>query len=112
MGWKFWDKKKSENGEKKKVAKPKELPQAVGRHLIVKLNLDPDVVWGYRAVMLPHEANKSVFSIRIFSPDQARAKNVLVTDYHSLNQVPEIILYSGTFDKVSGKVDFDVPMAA
>ena len=114
MGWKFWKSddqgnepvKNNEpvrNGEHK-LSGPKELPDTVGRHLVVKLHKDPDWVWNLKAVVRHREESKSLFDIRVFDEVKTRANQVKVRDYRSFDEHPEEILFEGTFDKKSQKV--------
>ena len=111
MNWKFWAKKEPEtrslhskgkgNDSKKKLPRPKELPQMIGRHMVAVLNLDPDWVWDLRAVLSPKDDAKDVFMIRIFDPKTALAQGVTVAHYNSLDDHPELILFKGWFHKRS-----------
>jgi hypothetical protein len=102
MNWKFWQKGGGSEGQA--LPKPKDLPEAVGRHLVVDRNLDPDWVWTLKAALRPHEDDHAVRDIRIFSPDKADAGNVTVRNYASLDAHPELILYEGWFHAKTHKM--------
>lgn len=107
MNWKFWQKKASENTFKNKVAKlpkPKELPDQVGLYLVTQLRENPDWVWKLRYVVRPKHEEKHVLEMRIFSPSDADQKGHSVLDYYSLDVYPDLILFTGFFDKKSGTV--------
>jgi len=108
MNWKFWEKREAEPAQPSNLPKPQELPDPVGRFLVVNLKLDPDVIWNYRAVVL-REEGKSKRLFRVFDPAQAKAMNIRVRDYYSLDQAPELILYHGVYNKSSGKAEFRLP---
>lgn len=101
---KFWGKKKNVDNNPSALPKPKELPERVGRFLVVNLNVDPDVVWDLKMVSLPADPPAAGSLIRVFSPDKTQQAGVAVKDFHSLDDRPELILYSGTFDKKTGAV--------
>ena len=111
MNWKFWQKEKQQAKSSKtgeiKLAKPRDLPQQIGMFLVTQLNLDPDWVWNLKCVMRPLADQKNVFEIRIFNPETGAAKGVMVANFHSLDKHPHMILFSGTFDKKTGKVQIE-----
>ena len=98
MAWKFWNTKRIE-----KKFRPKELPQAIGQYLIVKLNNDPDWVGGLRAVLRQSSESISTYNIRIFEKKQATLEGAVVKDYRSLDHYPELIFYEGRYNEVTGK---------
>ena len=103
MNWKFWSKEKQTSklaGTKGiKLAKPKELPDRVGRYLVTKLKEDPDWVWSLKAALRPKADEKDAFEIRIFNPEDAVRKGVAVTDYNVLDAHPDMILFTGWYKK-------------
>jgi len=111
MNWKFWQREKhreksSGTGEVK-LAKPREVPERVGMYLVTKLKLDPDWVWSLKCAMRPKADEKNVFEIRIFNPATAAGKGVNVSNYNSLDPHPDMILFSGSFNKHSGSVHME-----
>jgi hypothetical protein len=111
MNWKFWRKEK--NGKKAsatgevKLAKPRELPDRVGRYLVTKLKLDPDWVWNLKCVMRPKADEKRVFEIKVFNPVTAAGKGVSVSNFNTLDQHPDLILFHGSFNKDTGDVEME-----
>jgi len=108
MNWKFWEKKaqgKNVAPIGPKLAKPKELPDAVGRKMVTGLKLDPDLVWSLKYVSRPVGERRSTSEFRIFNPETARQKGVAIKDWTSLDDLPDLILYSGQFDKNADSVD-------
>lgn len=94
MNWKFWQKNTGNTSQG--LPKPKDLPEAVGRHLVVDLKMEPDWIWSLKAVMRRHETeNRDVRDIRIFSPTQTDGAGVSVRNYLSLDDYPDLILYEG-----------------
>ena len=111
MNWKFWQKKTvgggAGTGKTPKLSGPKELPEAVGINLVTQKKEDPDFVWSLKWVARPRENQKKTQEFRIFSPAAAASKGVRVTDYNFLDLHPELILFSGEFDKGSGALRLD-----
>ncbi len=101
----FWN--KSSNGEK--MPPPKNIPEPVGRHLVVGLGKDPDWVWNLKAVMKNRENEKDVFEVRVFDQSQAASRQIKVKDYNSFDAHPELILYEGWFNKKTFEVKVDAP---
>lgn len=115
MKWKFWSKadptiaahqeKTKEKDSRKKPPRPKDLPQMIGKHLVVVLNHDPDWVWSLKAVRNPIEETKGVFRIRIFDPNSTIAEGATITHYDSLDNYPTLILFTGWLNKSSGEFE-------
>ena len=108
MNWKFW-KTDNKNGQRlnqrsSNLPKPKDLPTRVGIYLVTQLKLDPDWVWTLQGVVRP-TTEKHNFEIRIFDPEEAFLSDVIVTDFNSLEDFPELILFEGCFKKNNGWVD-------
>lgn len=108
ISWKFWklDHKNARKlkPESSKLPKPKDLPTRVGIHMITQLKLDPDWVWSLKAVVRPM-AEKHNFEIRIFDPKEAVISDVIVRDFNTLDDFPEMILFAGCFNKNKERVD-------
>jgi hypothetical protein len=110
MFWNRWFNKNGRNTmQKPKLKPPIDLPQQVGRHLVVNLGQDPDWVWDLKAVVKPVEGGKkSARRFRVYDPVQAAKQWIKVRDYHSLDDFPDLILYEGDFDKDTNAVSFSV----
>jgi len=106
MSWKFWE-KSSAGAKTQKLPGPKRLPHPVGRTIVVEKGENPDWVWGLHIVERPTEGKKHCFDVRVFDPDATAKKGIPVRDYTSLNQVPELILYEGWYDKKSNQAVLD-----
>lgn len=108
MDWKFWRHKKDQTTDGiapvSKLSGPKELPQAVGQHLVTNQKQDPDWIWSLRCVVRRHPENKHVFDFRVFSPNQAGSQGIRVADYTSLDHHADMILFEGWFDKLTNQV--------
>ena len=56
MNWKFWKKDDPEVAvtvDGAKLAKPKDIPEPVGRKMVVGMKMDPDLVWSLKYVSRP-----------------------------------------------------------
>ena len=75
MNWKFWkktsDRTGGTGGKISRSARSKDLPEAVGRKMVVAMKLDPDMVWTLKYVCRPKEGDGNIREFRIFSPDKA-----------------------------------------
>ena len=106
MNWKFWKKGSSKEPEKaKKYPKPKELPEAVGRKLVVNLKVDPDEAWSLRYVSRPSEIKPGGQDFRLFAPNKTAKAGLFVRDWSSLDDNPDLILYEGHFNRSSKTVE-------
>jgi hypothetical protein len=97
MEWKFWKKEGSAAEKQAKALRPKDLPSPVGRVLVVEMKQEPDWVWKLKCVMQPVGEEAHVYDLRVFDPDHANARSVLIKNYSSLDENPELILYSGIY---------------
>lgn len=119
MKWKFWQGKteaREPRPEMHKLPRPKDIPEPVGRYLVVELGKNPDWVWNLKAVIRPRSDAKERYDVRILNLSTAAQAKVIVKDYTSLDEHPEVILYEGWYDKKSFKVEIKeitpVPRAA
>ena len=113
----FWKKKqvapptaKVEAQPKAKVEKlpgPKEIPELVGRYMVVQDKKDPDWVWKLKAVVRNNPRGKKVFDVRVFDEAQVAQKGVKVKDWATFDEHPDLILYEGWFDKESMQVELE-----
>ena len=87
--------------------KPKDLPQAIGRHLVVDKGFEPDWVWNLKYVRKSHRESKGVYDIRVFNPMDTAKKDIKIRDYESLNDHIDLVLISGRYDKNDEKVALD-----
>ena len=93
----FWNRKKSEEKEEK-LPKPNAIPELAGRYMVVKEQKNPDWVWKLKGVVRP-TGKKKAFYCRVFSEAQVAKAGVKVTDWTSLDEHPDLILWEGYFDK-------------
>ena len=108
MNWKFWKKQPTDgNGgaSAAKMDRPRELPETVGRKMVVEMKLDPDLVWSLRSVSRPLEGRPKTKELRIFNPVKANQAGFVVKNWTSLDDRPELIMYVGYFDKSSNQAE-------
>ena len=74
--------------------------------MVVAMKLDPDMVWTLKYVSRPKEGNGNIREFRIFDPDKAIQAGMSVKEWASLDDRPELILYSGYYD--TGTVSIDI----
>ena len=87
-----------------KVYRLKEIPEPVGRYLVVKLGKDPDWVWTLKGLVQPREGRRGCFDVRVVDAAHAVQKKVIISGYASLDEHPELILFEGWYDKVNNMV--------
>jgi hypothetical protein len=109
MNWKFWRKNQSapdgSNAPKIKMPGPKELPEAIGIYLVTHEKSDPDWTWSLKCVLRRHPDKKSSYDFRVFNPIQREIEAICIKNYTSLDNHPELILFQGSFDKGTYKVE-------
>ncbi len=103
MTWKFWKKEDAGVPKKSKLPGPKDLPDAVGRLLVVEMENDPDWCWSLKCVTRPREGGKYMRDFRVFDPAKTLGAGVGVKNYDSLDLHPEQILFAGWYDTDTGR---------
>lgn len=98
----FWKKKESKEGEEK-LPGPKDIPELVGRYLVVQKKNDPDWVWRLKGVVRPTQKKKA-FYCRVFDEGQTTRTGLKVKDWNSLDGHPELIIWEGYFDRETNEV--------
>ena len=108
MNWKFWKKQDVGGGGATaiKLDRPKDLPDAVGRKMVVEMNLDPDLVWSLKYVSRPLEGRPKAKAFRIYNPSKASQAGLVVKNWTSLDERPELVMYTGQLDRSSDQVEF------
>jgi len=103
MSWNIWKKKEATEGQtkKEKLHRPQDIPQAVGRDLVVNMGKDPDWVWQLKCVVRQQENENSRYDFRIFDDAQVARAQVKIRDYTSFDEHIDLILFHGWFDKKS-----------
>jgi hypothetical protein len=104
MNWKFWQKTDEAPQEAPGQSRPKDLPEAVGRYLVVDLKMDPDWVWTLKAAMCRREEDKNTKDFRIFNPASADAAGAKIRNFNSLDAYPDLVLYEGWYNKKTNQL--------
>ena len=110
-----WGKLKSllgrtdKGGSEAAMPRPKDILPDVGRDLVTGFKVDPDRVWKLKSVTKPLVAEKKLHLFRVFSPSQVAKHGLKVVNYDSLNDHPELVLYSGKVNLRNHGVEFDSP---
>ncbi len=86
------------NDKPEKLPGPKEIPEDVGRYMVVEMKQDPDWVWNLQGVVRPVNGEKA-FYCRVFAQSQVIQAGIKVKDWTSLDARPSLILWEGYFDK-------------
>lgn len=76
----------------------------VGRELVVTLGKQPDWVWSLKAALRDREGQKNMLEFRIFDPGEAARWKAKISDFNSLDQYPDLILFEGWYDKKTYEV--------
>ena len=104
MAWNFWKQRPAmdelSKAKEEKLSKPKDIPEQVGRYIVVDLGKNPDWVWQLKSVVR-RQTEKHRYNVRVFDEIQARARGVSVRDYTTLDEHPDLILFEGWYDKKS-----------
>ncbi|MBI2832059.1 MAG: hypothetical protein HYX79_07365 [Chloroflexi bacterium] len=83
-----------------KLPGPKDVPELVGRYMVLQLKKDPDWVWkAVKGVVRPVAGKKKAFYCRCFEESNAIQVGLKVKDWTSLDTHPELIIWEGFFDK-------------
>jgi len=91
-----------------KLPGPQDIPEIVGRHLIVAKDRDPDWVWHLKAVVRKNPSRgKKAFDVRVFDEAQVAQKKVKIKDWATFDEHPDLILYEGWFDKQSMQAELE-----
>jgi hypothetical protein len=99
--WNFFKGKGTgaEPAKENKLHRPKDIPSAVGRDLVVDFGKEPNWVWRLKAVERPREGMEHCYDVRVFDENQTAAQKVRVRDFTSLDDHPELILVDGWYNK-------------
>ena len=85
--------------KKGKLSGPKKLPFPVAREIIELFDKDSKCIMSLKYVMRRHSADMNMYDIRVFNDKEALDNNIIVRDYYSLDKNPDLIMYTGWYDK-------------
>lgn len=86
------------------LPKPNVLPDPVGTYLVTELKMEPDYVWRLMSVKRPWPDNKKTYHFRIYDERVTGPKGIVITDYLSLDNYPDLILFQGVCDSANYNV--------
>jgi hypothetical protein len=87
--------------------RPRDIPQRVFTHLVLKMGAEGDRLSRLKAVTRPALREAApVLLIRLYEPDTP--PGLKVEDFTSLDGHPEAVAYEGWLDPVSGEIQFAV----
>jgi hypothetical protein len=96
--------KKSTSNEEK-MRKPQTIPEPVQKYMVSEFKLPADLVALLKAVLRKSPTAENTFDIRVYDESDSVARKVLVKDYTTLDEHPELTLYDGTYNDASKKAE-------
>jgi hypothetical protein len=98
--WRRWGSPYKPHHHKINVKGPTNIPIQIGMYLVLQEKKAPDWIWTLSCVECPQgEYNRRNYNFRLFSSSQASLAGVQVTNYFSLDDHPELILYFGWYER-------------
>jgi hypothetical protein len=94
----FWRKK-----DPNKLPGPKELQEPVKKLLLSQREIDPGSVPFLKYVQKNNANGSKTLEMRIFDPSDAEARKVVVKDFNTLTDHPEIVVAEGQYDEATKK---------
>lgn len=88
-----------------KAPGPRGIPGVVQDYLVTGGKLDSDLAGILKAVVKGRPNEEKAFDIRIFDDSEAKVKKILVQDYDSLTEHPELTIYEGWFNEAAKQVE-------
>ena len=107
MNWKFWKKDNDPGTVPRKLPRPKEMPQEIGRHLVVVEGYDPDWAWNLKFALQPQEEGSAVFNFRIFDESAAAQKGMRIANFTSLDNHGDLILFQGWINRKTRQFEIE-----
>ena len=98
---------KAEKSKIEKLPGPKQIPGLVEKLLIANYKIDADIVHILKIVVRKRPQTERTFDCRIFDQSEAEASEILIKDYTSLDEHPDLILYEGWFDEGSKHAEIE-----
>lgn len=95
-----------------KLSGPGPVPGLVKEHLVSREKKDAEWVDLLRAVVRRSPQGEMAFDFRVFDQSDAGARKIEVRDYASLDEHPALVMYEGSFDEGSKRVELRVKNAS
>jgi hypothetical protein len=102
----FWRKKGKDESKQKKERAVKKIEGTLWGYMVREHGVTVDILQNLRRV--EHDGvveDKPAIMMRIFDPAAADKEDVVVEDYESLDNHPELILYEGYCREAGGQLD-------
>jgi hypothetical protein len=99
----FWKKKSSDTAQAEKMPGPQPVTESVIKTLSAEWKLDPEVAKLLK--MAVHRNASGPASMRIFDESDCLANGVQVKTFATLDERADLILFEGTFDEGTKKVE-------
>lgn len=90
-----------------KLSSPKDILQPVGQSLVINYKKDPDWVWSLKSVTRTYSDDPNHIEFRVYDVGETARSGLQVKNYNSLEERPELILYSGWLDKKTKHLELD-----
>ena len=112
----FWKRKEGEprkEGDPKvqKLPGPRDMPDPVKKYVQSIKEINPEAIPFLKAVLKPGENGDKKSGIRILITADAEARKVVVKDYNTLTENPDLIIGEGVWDDAAKKVELDIKKA-
>lgn len=82
-----------------KLSGPKEVPELVGRYMVLQMKKDPNWVWKELKGVVYPTADKKAFYCRVYEASKALQASLKVKDWTSLDAHQELVTWEGYFNK-------------
>ncbi len=99
MGWKFWKKKEEGRMKPEEPRRTRNLSCAVSCALMNEFGREPQALLRLRVASKRVKGLEAAYFFRVFDHSAAAARGIAIESYSSLDPYPELILFTGTFDK-------------
>lgn len=101
MFWKHGDKGQKDS----KFSRPADIPNTVKKYIESNPIIDTGMLPFLKAVVKSSDKGERVSDIVIFDPSDAEARGIIVQNYDTLKQNPELIVAEGSYDETTKKVE-------
>jgi len=73
--------------------------------LVVEGGENPDWVWRLKCLERQKDGREGCYEVRVFDENTAGERKISVRDYTSLDEVPELILFEGWYNKKTSEAE-------
>jgi hypothetical protein len=97
-----------DNNKAKKLASPREIPEWMIKYLAEGNKINADIVPFLKIVVKAQDKEPNKVDVRIFDPNDAEARGMVIRDYSTLTDNPAMIIGEGWMDEKAKKVEIAV----